>query len=312
MTTYCIVIYPLGGFDSPTCEPANLFKELIQACTTHTEAKPVVVVDAKTKWRSEGRGAELLSNLSDNINQVESLSVDTCQAWAAGWHYVLQRRPGPEDRIVLLPGDLQRVIDRAKFIKETLPNFIQAPKPDMLIGDFEVDRRTSGKALIDQYGIYPLLANWFPDVSKAIHDMELSKPRSEFLNLNAQVLRCLLTDYRSFAYEQTLNMIIRIATNPDKFACLSPDSRPTDWLRKFVRPFRLGTVADDSSARAFGGCIDQIERTDRLLRMVWRDIHSPTDDNKYPDFLREYASKQSTSSAIRNAAMIAIRALLGT
>lgn len=313
MNTYCVITVPISGVDEE--ERAKIFRELIDACCDLTEPTPVVVLDTKTAWRGHDKEVNKLNEMG-RIKLIKRLSVDTCQMWLEGWNHVLSEvKEGSKDRIVLLPGDLVEIADRRIFYNH-LANFIKAPHPGMLIGQFSVQEATSGKALIDQYGVYPLLANWFPKVSKTIHDARIIRPRSEFLNMDATLLKKLL-EQRNFAYEQTLNMIIRIVETPDKVGLGPPEKceKMDNWVKKYIRQMDLGEISDDSSGRAFSGCIDQIERTDRLLRFVWRELNKPqcgATDEEYQKFLSDYSVRSSMSSDIRNVAMVAIRALLGT
>jgi hypothetical protein len=39
---------------------------------------------------------------------------------------------------------------------------------DIAIGDFKTGDQYSAKSLVDTYGTYSLLANWFPEISRSI------------------------------------------------------------------------------------------------------------------------------------------------
>ena len=312
MKTICVIIVPLSGVDGT--EKGDIFERLIDECINLTDYPPIVVIDTKSVWFGNDVRVRKLS-LNKRIILVERLCVDTCQMWLEGWNHVFSL-DGSEniERIVLLPGDLVKISNPIDFFNG-LDLFINATSPKMLIGQFQVEEANSGKALIDQYGVYPLLANWFPNVSRLIHGERIERPRSEFLNMDAKLLKKLL-EKRSFAYEQTLNMIIRIVETPADVGLVppKPDELIEHWFHSHVRIMKLGKVSDDSSSTAFLGCLDQIERTDRLLRFVWRELNKlPTvSDKEYRDFLSEFSSLSRTSSEVRHAAIVAIRALLGT
>lgn len=314
MKTRCVIITPISGVEDS--EKGDIFDRLISDCSKHTKSLPIVVLDSKTRWWGKDGKIRKLAG-EKKIVLVECLCVDTCQMWLEGWNHVFSSQDVEDvDRIVLLPGDLVQIADTKEFF-HNLEHFVKATSPDMLLGQFKV-KKASGKALIDQYGVYPLLANWFPKVSKLIHGEGIERPRSEFLNMDARRLKKLL-EKRSFAYEQTLNMIIRIVETPKEVDLDPPNGDPMDsWFHSHVQIMNLGEVSDDSSARAFSGCIDQIERTDRLLRFMWRELNLPPEplptepDEKYREFLKEFSLLARTSSEVRHAAVVAIRALLGT
>ncbi|HEX5734463.1 MAG TPA: hypothetical protein VF131_16625 [Blastocatellia bacterium] len=207
-------------------------------------------------------------------------------------------------RIVLLPGDVE-IVEKLDVFRAILSSFIDAARPEIIIGDFTTPDRYSSKELVDTYGTYSLLANWFPEVSRAVKALPLSKPRSEFLNIEVSVLDQFL-DKRKFAYEQTLNMLIR-----------SWDYENKRW-RHGIRPFPLGTLQDDKSFRQYRDCLDQIERTERLLKLLWRELNEPPstgvfeqDELRYKEFSQEYEDIARRSTDIRESARLTIRALLG-
>ena len=167
---------------------------------------------------------------------------------------------------------------------------------------------TSAKTLVDIYGTYALLANWFPEISKAIQALPLFRPRSEFLNIKTSVMRDLLINHRKFATEQTLNFLIKSWAHGQG-----------RW-RYNVSVSRLGAVLDIKSFRDYRGCIDQIERIEGMLSLLWREIKEPkkddqTDDKafekRYSQFSDEYDKLLSRSEAIMSTARTTLRALLG-
>jgi hypothetical protein len=217
--------------------------------------------------------------------------------WLAGWGYVIDKFEDAS-RIVQLPGDIDSIGDKRDFFIK-LTTFITFNRPwDIVIGDFSSGDRFNAKDLIDRYGTYSLLANWFPEISKGILELPLNKPRSEFLNVNITTLKVLL-EHRKFAYEQTLNMLIR-----------AWDSEHARWKYK-IQPHVLGTLKDESGFRQYRDCLDQIERTERMLRLLWREIREPADQSKYQDFIDLYDILDRRSTSIRENARIIIRNLLG-
>ncbi|MBI1925116.1 hypothetical protein HYR99_12820 [Candidatus Poribacteria bacterium] len=85
-----------------------------------------------------------------------------------------------------------------------------------------------------------------------------------------------------------MNMIIR-----------SWDFDKGEWKYRIRRQW-LGTLQDDQSFRRYNISLDQIERTERLLRLVWREINEPKEpDKNTPDYqskYKDYESKYKTFS----------------
>ena len=129
------------------------------------------------------------------LEVLQTWSVDSCQTWLAGWGHVLDHYPEVE-RIVQIPGDIDFVAEDVEFYNN-LGRFIETTTSDIVIGDFRTGDQYSAKSLVDTYGTYSLLANWFPEISKSIRSLPLHRPRSEFLNIKTSVLRDLLINNRN-------------------------------------------------------------------------------------------------------------------
>lgn len=301
METKVLLMFPYSGFKKGE-QRQEIFWSLVEIAK-HVDARPAVVLNRDTERR--GRCEAFLNDArtSHDVEILRTWSVDTCQMWLAGWGHVIDQTPTCE-RVVLLPGDLDAIRDQRRFFAN-LKGFLEAGRADIVIGDFTSESRYSSKELIDTYGTYPLLANWFDEVSRAIKGLPLSKPRSEFLNMRVEVLQELL-GYRKFAYEQTLNMVVR-----------SWDFGMSRWKYN-ISVHLLGELQDDKSLRQYRDTLDQIERTERLLRLLWRELREPQqtsdavqDNAKYIEFIDEYHTKDMRSGAIRDSARTTIRTLLG-
>src|SRR5208283_430167 len=175
-------------------------------------------------------------------------------------------------------------------------------------GDFRTGDQYSAKSLVDTYGTYSLLANWFPEISRSIKSLPLNRPRSEFLNIKTSVLRELLINNRNFAYEQTLNFLIK---------CWNYEE--TKWKYN-ISISLLGTLSDNESFRNYRASIDQIERTEKMLSLLWREIKAPKKtesvsdksfEEKYTIFSNEYDKLSTKSKGIMDTARTTLRALLG-
>lgn len=304
MSTKVVIMFPYSGYESGDPRE-NLFWELVDHCRYETQDQPPIVVLNKDTERKGRANAFLESDRSaKDITLCRCWAVDTCQMWLAGWGYVIDTfENSKEDRIVQLPGDIDAVSgkdgSRESFFDE-LRAFITGggPRWDIVIGDFASGNTFNAKELIDLYGTYALMANWFPDVAQASRQppVSLNKLRSEFLNIKIETLKVLLGE-RKFAYEQTLNMLIRSWSFDNK-----------TWKYK-VTKLDLGILKDDSKSRQYRDCLDQIERTERMLKLLWRETYEPQYPNQQ-DFIDQYDRLDRRSTSIRESARIIIRNLL--
>ncbi len=298
-----IIVFPYSGYENnKKCE--WYFWWTVDQCKEIDE-KPLIVICRDTVIK--GNAVSFLNDKrTEGLEILQVWSVDTCQTWLSGWGYVLDNYRETE-RIILLPGDIDYV-DRDRDFYNNLHKFILSKKSDIIIGDFIIGDNYSSKGLVDIYGTYPLLANWFPEISKNIKALPLNRPRSEFLNIKSDVLKELLIQHRKFAYEQTLNILIK-----------SWDFLNKKW-KYGLSVILLGTLSDNKSFRDYRGCIDQIERTERMLSLLWREIWEPIKEKNiseeeyehlYSLFSDKYNILRSKSKGIMETSRITIRALLG-
>ena len=298
-----IIIFPYLGYENnKQCE--WYFWWTVDRCR-QIDPKPIVVVPRFTVLKGDA-ASFMKDERSKTLEVVQTWSVDTCQTWLAGWGHVLDNYPQAE-RIVQLPGDLDYVNEDVEFYNN-LKGFIEITESDMTLGDFGTGDKYSAKSLVDTYGTYSLLASWFPEISRSIKSLPLHRPRSEFLNIKTSVLRELLTNNRSFAYEQTLNFLIK---------CWNYDEGR--W-RYAISISPLGSLADNKSFRNYRSCIDQIERIERMLSLLWREIKEPKKasglsdkefEGLYTAFSNEYDHLRTKSKGIMETARTTLRALLG-
>jgi len=303
MTSKPVIIFPYRGYEhNEQCQ--WYFWWTVERCK-EIDPKPIVVVPRDTVIRGDA-ASFLKDERHETLEVVQTWSVDTCQTWLAGWGYVLDNYPDAA-RIVQIPGDLDYVNEDVDFY-DNLRSFIGIIDSDISIGDFGTGDKYSAKGLVDTYGSYPLLANWFPEISQSIRSLPLHRPRSEFLNIKTSVMRDLLINNRNFAYEQTLNFIIK---------CWDFDEKK--WKYKIsVSP--LGSLSDNKSFRDYRGCVDQIERIERMLALLWREIKEPKKkiivsdakfEEQYTVFSNEYDLLRIKSKGIMETARTTLRALLG-
>lgn len=298
-----VIIFPYHGYENNE-KNEWYFWWTVDSCKK-IDPKPIVVLPRSAVIK-QNAASFIKDERYKTLEVVQTWSVDTCQTWLAGWGHVLDHYPEAE-RVILLPGDLDYVNEDVEFY-DNLGAFIETSSADIAIGDFGTGDKYSAKSLVDTYGTYSLLANWFPEISKSTKSLPLHRPRSEFLNIKTSVLRNLLITHRNFAYEQTLNFLIK---------CWDFDK--AKWKCNIsISP--LGSLSDDKSFRDYSGCIDQIERIERMLSLLWREIKEPKKKNGFNDkkfekqyaiFSNEYNNLITKSRGIMETARTTLRALLG-
>lgn len=298
-----LIIFPYRGYKGNE-RMEWYFWWTVKQCK-EIDPKPIVVVPRDTIVRGDA-DPFVNDKRFNTLEIVQTWSVDTCQTWLSGWGHVLDNYPEAE-RIIQLPGDMDHVNDDVSFY-DNLRDFIEITSSDIAIGDFGTGDKYSSKSLVDTYGSYSLIANWFPMISQSIKSLPLHRPRSEFLNIKTPVLRELLISNRNFAYEQTLNFLIK-----------SWDFSTAKWKYNIsISP--LGSLSDNKSIRDYRSCIDQIERIERMLSLLWRELKEPVKnvsigDIEYEDlyniFCNEYDNLRTKSKGIMETARTTIRALLG-
>ena len=298
-----IIIFPYQGYEhNEQCK--WYFWWTVERCK-EIDPKPIVMLPRATVIK-QNAASFMEDERYETLEVVQTWSVDTCQTWLAGWGHVLDHYPEVE-RIVQIPGDMDHVNDDVEFY-DNLKDFIAITSSDIAIGDFGTGDKYSAKSLVDTYGTYSLLANWFPEISQSIQSLPLHRPRSEFLNIKTSVLRELLINNRNFAYEQTLNFLIK---------CWNYDE--TKW-RYDISISPLGSLSDNKSLRDYRSCIDQIERIERMLSLLWREIREPKKkdgasdkefEEQYTVFTTEYDNLRAKSKGIMETARTTLRALLG-
>jgi len=298
-----IIIFPYLGYENNK-QNEWYFWWTVDRCK-EIDPKPIVMLARDTVIRGDA-ASFIKDERYKTLEVVQTWSVDTCQTWLAGWGHVLDNYPEAE-RIVQLPGDIAYVDEDVEFY-DNLKSFIETTRSDMTIGDFGTGDKYSAKSLVDTYGTYSLLANWFPEISQGVRTLPLHRPRSEFLNIKTSVLRDLLLNNKNFAYEQTLNFLIK---------CWDFDE--AEW-RYDISISPLGILSDNKSFRDYRGCIDQIERIERMLSLLWREIKEPKKklivsdkrfEEQYNVFSNEYDHLRTKSKGIMETARTTLRTLLG-
>lgn len=306
-TSYFLLIFPYHGMKN-TKSSQRYFRRLIELCGQVGNLKNITIVyDQKSAQKEDNE--KILKDLEANgIEILRGYGVDTCQNWLTGWGHILDKPElRDQDRVILLPGDLMHIQKENRFFKN-LKRYMKDDSAPLVIGDFQGSDPLGTKELIDLYGVYPLVANWFPVAWKSMQRLNIKRVRSEFLNIRVQTLRQLLKK-RAFAYAQSLNFLILLwykCMQENRFHMIPAN----DQWRKTIRRIHLGTMTDNTKGRYYRGAIDQIERVERMLRILWRELKK-WDNNTIPQdefeaLATKYEQKSLRSTNIRDAARIAI------
>jgi|SRR5271157_4477540 len=234
--------------------------------------------------------------LSTSVDVHVVWAVDTCQMWLAGFGRILDENPdeGTEHNlatVVQIPGDLKGLKEPEHFLPRmrSLSTSVQSGDFDLAIGDFDLAMQDA-KYLIDVYGTYPLLFNWFPEeAGELLGEKHLQRPRSEFLAVSIRFLKRML-QRRKFAYEQTLAFLIYALSDTER-----------KWE---IGSTNLGELKDYEEKRRFREATDQIERTERVLKLLWRERGG----DRFS--VSEYEKLDRRSTAIREAAMVYLENVL--
>lgn len=170
---------------------------------------------------------------------------------------------------------------------EGLPQSVLANGEDICIGEIVMDVNGS-KQLIDTYSTFAFLYNWFPLEAQEIRKAT-SRPRSEFFAIRHTFLKEALQS-RWYAYEQTLVLLLQAVSG-----------------KKCIRRHVLGDISDLPQGQdSLEAAIAQIERTERVLKKMWREMNHPS-----PNWEKDYFGLAQGSNRIRYAAINIMARLLG-
>ena len=287
-----IIIYPVRQPDDSADLHAlyRLVRRL--AADTDRYARPITVLDRKTHYSMHGNKAFLdfrHHTLTRCSEVLDVWAVDTCQMWYAGLGAAFEKG-GPHDVYWLIPGDFNYGTTVGQEVLNglhDLPEIILELDQDLCIGEIAADHNNP-KQLIDTYGTFALLYNWFPAEAQEIRQFT-ERPRSEFIALRHSFLGEALRQ-RWYPYEQTVVMLLQAV-----------------FGKKGISRFSVGHISDLPEGReSLASAMQQVERTERVLKAVWRERHQ-TD----PDWIERYRSLAATSNQIRHTALTILHNLLG-
>lgn len=298
-----IIIYP---FSHPRASNhlELLFGDFLKSLQSDDRfARPVTVINRQTHYRSldphdnnKASSYKKLRGLVESVSDIQdSWSVDTCAMWLTGFGAALDAGD-VDDVFWLMPGDFHYdsvdVTRTALARTKLIPEKVYAGECQLCLGEIST-KPNSAKQLIDTYGTYGLLYNWFPAEAQGIRQIT-TKPRSEFLAIDYEFLRTALVKERWYAYEQTIVILLQNMRGQRQV-------RPVDVVN-------LGEVEDDPSSRStLSSAMQQIERTERVLKLFWRELNEPRHPGDWQDDFRRL---ESQSGQVRGAAMTIMQQLL--
>ncbi len=286
-----VIIYPF--LQPPHYTDLEALYGLVARLDSEKEfyARPITVLDQKTYHtaRKESRFLAFRDQVVARHSEVkERWCVDTCQMWYTGLGEA-HAKGQPGDVYWLIPGDFnygtavgQEVLSRL----HDLPEIILELDQDLCIGEIATDHNNS-KQLIDTYGTFALLYNWFAAESQEIRQFT-ERPRSEFFAVRHQFLSEVL-EQRWYPYEQTVVMLLQAV-----------------FGKKRISRFFVGNISDLPEGReSLTSALQQVERTERVLKSLLRDRHA-----KRNHWIDEYRRLEARSEQIRRTAVTILENLL--
>jgi hypothetical protein len=254
-------------------------------------ARPITVMDRKTHYAMERDKAFLefrKGTVARHSDILDAWGVDTCQMWYSGLGMAFERgRLG--DVYWLIPGDFNYGTAAGKGVLgrlHDLPEIVLELHQDLCIGEIASDH-SSPKQLIDTYGTFALLYNWFPVEAQQIRQIT-ERPRSEFFAINHGFLEEVLRQ-RWYAYEQTVVMLLKAV-----------------FANRRISRFCIGEISDLPEGReSLASAIQQVERTERVLKSLWRERNQSR-----TGWTERYRVLEAQSEQVRRTALIILQNLL--
>jgi hypothetical protein len=246
------------------------------------------------RWKYDERNKKDFSDFRDvcvekHSRVIDAWCVDTCQMWLAGLGAAYDQENSPGDSYWIIPGDFDYASehgDDVLGILPQLPNVVMNHDQDICLGEIEVPLNSS-KQLIDTYGTYGLLYNWFPHEAQEIR-LKTDKPRTEFFAISHSFLREVLRQ-RWYAYEQTIIILLQAILG-----------------KKRIHTEKLGKISDLPQGRdTLSAAMQQVERTERVLKLFWRERNQ-----QQADWSERFKKLDTQSGQIRSAALVILENLL--
>ena len=286
-----VIIYPFrqpGGYT----DLQALYELVARLNSDRTAyARPITVLDRKTHYAMEldHPFADFQKHtVAKHSDILDAWCVDTCQMWYSGLGMAFERG-GPEDVYWLIPGDFNYGSNMGQEVLghlHDLPEIILDLEQDLCIGEIETDN-TNPKHMIDIYGTFALLYNWFPYEAQEIRRFT-ERPRSEFFAVRHGFLREVLSQ-RWYAYEQTMVMLLHAV-----------------FTKKRISRFFVGNISDLPEGReSLASAMQQVERTERVLKAMWRERNEPGNG-----WIHRYRVLEDQSEQVRRTALTVLQNLL--
>lgn len=287
-----VVIYPFRQPDD-YADLEQLYELIARLCNEEQKYAPAItVMDRKTHYANEGNKRFLdfrQNTVAKHSKVLDAWGVDTCQMWYSGLGHAFENG-GENDVYWLIPGDFNYGSAVGKEVLgrlHDLPEICLELQQDLCIGEIATDHGNS-KQLIDTYGTFALLYNWFPAEAQAIRQYT-ERPRSEFFAVRHSFLHEVLRR-RWFAYEQTVVMLLQAVFD-----------------NKRISRFLVGQISDLPEGReSLASAMQQVERTERVIKTLWRERH-----HAQPGWTEQYRLLETQSEQIRRTALILLQNLLG-
>ena len=254
-------------------------------------ARPITVIDRKTHEENSRKPRYVnfrKKTIEAHSDILDVWCVDTCQMWYSGMGFAAERG-GSNDVYWLIPGDFdygstvgREVLGRL----HDLPEICVELKQDVCIGEIASDHNNS-KQLIDTYGTFALLYNWFPEEAKEIRHYT-ERPRSEFFAIRHAFLKDML-HRRWYAYEETVVILLNAVFQGKTFS-----------------RFLIGNISDlPEGGDTLESALQQVERTERVLKSVWRERH-----HHEADWINQYRMLEVQSEQVIRTAFNILQNLL--
>jgi hypothetical protein len=255
-------------------------------------AHPITVIDRKTHYANEGNKRFLdfrKNTVAKHSKILDAWCVDTCQMWYSGLGMAFEK--GRDNDVYwLIPGDFNygTAFGREILAKlHDLPEICLELQQDLCVGEIATEHHNS-KQLIDTYGTFALLYNWFPNEAQEIRQYT-ERPRSEFFAVRHSFLREVLRQ-RWYAYEQTVVMLLQAVFN-----------------HRRISRFFVGSISDLPEGReSLASAMQQVERTERVLKAIWRERNQAR-----PDWIEPYRVLETQSAQVCRTAQTILQNLLG-
>jgi len=286
-----VIIYPFRQPDDLR-DLTHLYELIARlAADPATYARPITVIDNKTHRILSGNANHLKFRnqvVARHSDILEAWCVDTCQMWYSGLGQAFTRGSA-KDVYWLIPGDFDygSAVGRDVLSRlHDLPEICEELEQDLSIGEIATSHNNS-KHLIDTYGTFALLYTWFPEQAREIREYT-ERPRSEFFAIRHDFLGEML-HRRWYGYEQTVVMLLHATFDS-----------------KRISRFFVGNISDLPEGRdSLSSAMQQVERTERVLKTLWRERH-----HHEPGWSAKYRELESQSEQVRCTALTLLENLL--